>query len=280
MSNIAIVTDSTAYLLPETIEAHQIKVIPLKVHWGEETFLDGVDISPTEFYNRLEQDPVIPTTSQPSMHDFLQVFEEVANHSDGIVAPLISSGVSGTVDSALAAKAEFKEIPVEIIDTHSTSAAQALVVLAAARAAADGFNLADVSALATGVARRMHIYFVVDTLKYLHKGGRIGGASRYLGSALSIKPILYFDEHGKIEAQERVRTKNNALKRLITLVEEKSDGKPIQVGVIHANAPEVASAFRDQITERFNCEEIHTLELSPAIGTHTGPGTIGVAFYA
>ena len=279
MSNIAIVTDSTAYLLPETIEAHQIKVIPLKVHWGEETFLDGVDISPTEFYNRLEQDPVIPTTSQPSMHDFLQVFEEVANHSDGIVAPLISSGVSGTVDSALAAKAEFKEIPVEIIDTHSTSAAQALVVLAAARAAADGFNLADVSALATGVARRMHIYFVVDTLKYLHKGGRIGGASRYLGSALSIKPILYFDEHGKIEAQERVRTKNNALKRLITLVEEKSDGKPIQVGVIHANAPEVASAFRDQITERFNCEEIHTLELSPAIGTHTGPGTIGVAFY-
>lgn len=280
MSNIAVVTDSTAYLLPETIEAHQIKVIPLKVHWGEETFLDGVDISPTEFYNRLEQDPVIPTTSQPSMHDFLQVFEEVANHSDGIVAPLISSGVSGTVDSALAAKAEFKEIPVEIIDTHSTSAAQALVVLAAARAAADGFNLADVSALATGVARRMHIYFVVDTLKYLHKGGRIGGASRYLGSALSIKPILYFDEHGKIEAQERVRTKNNALKRLITLVEEKSDGKPIQVGVIHANAPEVASAFRDQITERFNCEEIHTLELSPAIGTHTGPGTIGVAFYA
>ena len=279
MSNIAIVTDSTAYLLPETIEAHQIKVVPLKVHWGEETFLDGVDISPTAFYNRLEQDPVIPTTSQPSMHDFLQVFEEVAKHSDGIVAPLISSGISGTVDSALAAKAEFNEIPVEIIDTHSTSAAQALVVLAAARATADGFSLTDVSAIATGVAKNMHIYFVVDTLKYLHRGGRIGGASRYLGSALSIKPILYFDEHGKIEAQERVRTKNKALERLITLVEEKSDGKPIRVGVIHANAPEVASAFRDQITEHFDSSEIHTLELSPAIGTHTGPGTIGVAFY-
>jgi len=279
MSKIAIVTDSTAYLPSEWIEQYNLRVVPLKIHWGNETFLDGVDITPNEFYTRLAHSTSLPTTSQPSIQDFVQVFESLADQSDSILAPLISSGISGTVASAQAAAQEFSRLPVEIVDTRVTSAGLALVVLAAARAAAQGKSLQEVRQAADEVVQRLHVFFAVDTLEYLHRGGRIGGASRYLGTALSIKPILFFNSEGKIDALERVRTKGKALQRLIALAEEKADGRPLHLGVIHANAPQVAQEFRDQITHRLHCKEVFTVELSPAIGTHVGPGTIGIAFY-
>lgn len=280
MSKLAIVTDSTAYLPTKWIEQYNLRVIPLKVHWGDKTFLDGVDITPIEFYARLSRSTSLPTTSQPSIQDFVQLFESLADQADGIVAPLISSGISGTVASAQAAAQEFSRLPVEIVDTKVTSARLALVVLAAARAAAQGKSLQEVRQAADDVVQRLHVFFAVDTLEYLHRGGRIGGASRYLGTALSIKPILFFNSEGKIDALERVRTKDKALQRLIALAEEKADGRPLHLGVIHANAPQVAQEFRDLITHRLHCKEVFTLELSPVIGTHVGPGTIGVAFYA
>jgi DegV family protein with EDD domain len=279
MPRIAILTDSSAYLPPDLLERYHISVIPLKVHWGEETFLDGTDITPVEFYDRLATSSTLPSTSQPSMHDFLQVFDGLASQYEGILVPLISSGISGTVTSALAAVAEFKKVPVEVVDTHSTSAGLALVVLAAARAAEQGRSLPEVAQIAREVVRKLHLFFAVDTLKYLHKGGRIGGASRYLGSALSIKPILFFDEEGKIDALERVRTRQKALNRLVELVEEKAGNKPIHVGVCHANASEEAANFRTHLAARLNCDEILIVELSPVIGTHVGPGTIGLALY-
>jgi DegV family protein with EDD domain len=280
MPKIAIVTDSTAYLPAKIIKRYQLRVIPLKIHWGEETYLDGVDITPAEFYSRLAKDSVVPTTSQPSMQEFLQVFNNlISDGYEGIVAPLISSGISGTVASALAAAREFSHLPVEIVDTRSTSAGQGLVVLAAARAAAQGKSLMEVRRVAEEVAQRLHVFFTVDTLKYLHRGGRIGGAARYLGTALSIKPILYFNTEGKIDALERTRTKRKALQRLIILAEERSEGQTVHMGVIHANAPEVAEDFRKQIIQRLNCAEMFITELSPVIGTHVGPGTIGLALY-
>ena len=125
----------------------------------------------------------------------------------------------------------------------------------------------------------MHLFFAVDTLEYLHRGGRIGGATRYLGTVLNFKPILYFDLEGKLDALERARTKDKALQRLIALAEEKANGHPLHLGVIHANSPQVAQEFREQITHHLHCKEVFTLELSPAIGVHVGPGTIGIAFY-
>ncbi len=279
MSRIAILTDSSAYLPPDLVERYGIHVISLKVHWGEETFVDGVDITPAEFYARLATNSALPTTSQPSIHDFLQVFDGLASQYEGIVVPLISSGISGTLASAQSAAAEFKKAPVEVVDTHSTSAGLALVVLAAARAVEQGCSLPEVTQIAREVAQKLHLLFAVDTLKYLHKGGRIGGASRYLGTVLDIKPILFFNGEGKIDALERVRTKRKALDRLITLAEERSEGNPIHVGVFHANAPEVAAALQTRISEHLKCKEIFTCELSPVIGTHVGPGTIGIAFY-
>ena len=142
MARIAIVTDSSAYLLPDFIEYHHIRVIPLKIHWGEETLRDGIDITPIDFYKHLGKTEVIPTTSQPSPQEFLQVFEELAPQCDGIIVPLISSGISGTVDSARSASAQFSAVPVEIVDSHSTAAGLALVVIAASRAVEAGKSLA------------------------------------------------------------------------------------------------------------------------------------------
>jgi len=279
MTKIAILTDSTANLPVEWVEKNNVRVIPLKIHWGNDTFLDGVDLTPNEFYTRLSHSKTLPTTSQPSIQDFLQAFESLANQADGIVVPLISSGISGTVASALAAVREFFRVPVEIVDTRVTSAGQGLVVMAAARAAAQGKSLQEVRQAADEVVQRMHLFFAVDTLEYLHRGGRIGGASRYLGTVLNIKPILYFDLDGKLDALERARTKGKALQRLTALAEEKANGHPLHLSVIHANAPEIAQEFREQITHRLHCEEVFTMELSPVIGVHVGPGTIGVALY-
>lgn len=279
MNKIAIVTDSTAYLHKDFIELHNIRVIPLKIHWDDKTFVDGIDITPAQFYDRLEKSATIPSTSQPSAGDFLQIFKELAPHYDGIVAPLISSGISGTVDSAEAALAMFSEIPVEIIDTHSTSAGLGLVVTAVAQAVSDGKSLKEIKQLAEDIVKRSKLFFVVDTLKYLHKNGRIGGASRYLGSALSIKPILFLDDQGKIDALEKVRTKRKATERLIQLAVEKADGKPVNVGVMHANAIKEVMNLRDQLLEQLDCAQIEIYEISPVIGAHVGPGSIGLGIY-
>lgn len=279
MSRIAILTDSSAYLTSDLLERHDIHVIPLKLHWDGETLVDGVDITPQAFYYRLANHATLPSTSQLSKHDFLQAFDRLADRYEGILVPLISSGISGTVASALAASAEFSKAPVEVVDTHSTTAGLALVVLAAAQAVEQERGLTEVAQIARDVAGKLHLFFMVDTLIYLHKGGRIGGASRYLGTALGIKPILFFNGEGKIDALERVRTKRKALERLVELAEEKAGGNPVHVGVLHANAPEEVAEFRSRLAERLKCDHVYTFELSPVIGTHVGSGTIGLAMY-
>jgi len=143
-----------------------------------------------------------------------------------------------------------------------------MVVLEAARMAAQGGTIQEVRRTAEQVVENLHTYFMVDTLEYLHRGGRIGGASRYLGTALKVKPILHFDTQGKIDSLESVRIKKKALQRLISLAEEKSAGKQVKVGVIHTNAPDVASEFKEQLAQRVDCRELFTVEFSPVIGTH------------
>jgi DegV family protein with EDD domain len=280
MSRIAIVTDSTAYLPPEVIAQYKIPIVPLKVHWKGNTYLDGIDLKPGDFYPRLEKETELPTTSQPSIQDFVEIFERLAQDHDGIIAPLISSGISGTVGSAQAAVEQFTRIPVSIIDTHSTAVGLTLAVLAAARAIDAGKNLVEVTEITQSVVARMRTFFIVDTLKYLHMGGRIGGATRYLGSALNIKPILYFNEEGKIDALERVRTRGKALERLVGLAQETAGGKSAHLSIVHGAVPERAELMKKMLSDAIQCEEIHILELSPVIGTHVGTGAIGVAVYA
>jgi DegV family protein with EDD domain len=278
MSKIAVVTDSTAYLPPKLVAQYGIRVIPLELIWGDETFLDGVAIDPPTFYERLSCSPDIPSTTQPSAGAFTDFFTDVAQDADGIVGVFISSELSGTIASALVARDSLPDLPIEVIDSRSTSMGLGFMVLAAARAAAEGKGLEEVAAAARALVPCMDVVFVVETLKYLHKGGRIGGASHLLGSALNIKPLLYLNE-GHIEALERVRTKRKAVARMLDVMAERAGEKPIHAAVIHANAPDEGARLQKQVSERFPHVELYQSELSPVIGTHVGPGTVGVAFY-
>ncbi len=275
MAKVAVLTDSSAYLPPELVEQNGIHVIPLTIIWGSETFLDGVEMTPDEFLQRLAKDPVHPTTTQPNPEDFTAIYEKLATEYDAIVVPLISDELSGTINSAETAAAEFDRVPVRVIDTRLTSMALGFAVLAAARAAAQGRSLDEVESAARAVASRAKILFVVDTLEYLHRGGRIGGASRFFGSALNIKPLLHLHE-GRVDALEKVRTKKKAVDRMLELAAQYAGGHPVRASVVHAGAHAEAVELMRRVAKQFECLELHLASISPAISVHTGPGTVGL----
>jgi DegV family protein with EDD domain len=281
MSKVAIVTDSTAYLPDDLVSAYNITVVPLVVIWGDETLEDNIDIGPAEFYERLSGTKVMPSTSQATIKAFADVFEKL--HSEGyeILTLVISAGLSGTLDSAIQAKAMVPDATIELVDSELTSIPLAFMALSAARAAKRGASLAECKAIAEAIREHSEVFFAVDTLEFLHRGGRIGGATRFLGTALNLKPILYL-ENGKIEALERVRTSKKAHQRLIDLVAERLDGKsPVNmVGVVSAAAETAANALLGEVKSKFSPNEIMLANLSPVIGTHTGPGTVGIAYVA
>ena len=278
MNKVAIITDSTAYLPPELITEYDIKVIPLEVIWDGDSFADGVDITPTQFYTRLAKSPSMPSTSQPPEAEFVSIFTELLNEGQDVLAILISSGISGTVNSALQAKAEIGSDHVVVIDSQTAAMATGLHVLAAARKAAAGGSLEEVKEVALKAQLQTNVVFAVDTLEFLHKGGRIGGAKRLMGSILDIKPILEL-KGGLIEPIDSVRTHKRALERLISLVEEKTDGeRPLRLAVFHSNVPEQAQALLEDVENALTPDETFLAELSPVIGTHVGPGTLAIAF--
>lgn len=275
--SIAIVTDSTAYLPPDVRERLDIPVIPLNVLWGEEVLKDGVDIDPPTFYRRLQTAKIMPTTSQPSAGEFVEFFRRVAEEkgTDTIVGAYISSQLSGTIASAEAAKELLSDLRIEVIDSRSTSMGLGFQVMAAAEVARAGGSVEDVIAATARVREHMHILFMVDTLEFLHRGGRIGGGKRFLGTALQIKPILGLD--GVIEGVEQVRTKKKAMARMLEILRERAGTSPVfRAAVVHANAPEDAQALAEDVRAQLRPEELYLAEVSPVIGTHTGPGTLGI----
>ena len=276
---IAIVTDSTAYLPPEMVEQYAIKVVPLCLVMGDQTWLDGVEIDPPAFYQLLETSPHFPSTSQPNVATFQEVFARLGKEAEGIVGVFISDELSGTIKSAKSAAASLPDIPIEIVDSRGTSMMLGFPALAAARAAAEGGDLSAVAEAARALVGKSHLYFVVDTLEYLHRGGRIGSAAKFLGSALNLKPILEIED-GKVEAKLKVRTKRKALLKVFDLLQEHfQEGDRIHMAVFNVAALAEAERFRDELVTRFQPIEIMLTEVSPVIGAHAGPGAVGVAFY-
>ena len=276
---IAVVTDSSAYIPEEALGGLSIPVIPVWLIWGDEHLRDGVDIDPPTFYRRLQESEVLPTTSQPSAGEFEQFFRQVGAEADTIVGVFLTSKLSGTVASAQVAKAQLPELNIRIVDSLSVSMGLGFIVVAAARAAAAGKSPDDVVAAAEEMRDRVHLLFVVDTLEYLHRGGRIGGAKWLLGTALSIKPLLHFVD-GTIEPLAQVRTKRKAIARMLEVAEERLGGKRMaEASVVDANSPDEADAVAEQVKERFGIPTVYRTVLSPAIGTHGGPGTVVIAFY-
>ena len=279
MDEIAIVVDSTAYIPEKLIKEHNIHVIPVYLHMEGEDYRDGVDISPDEFYRRLQSTSDVPTTSQPSIGEFENFFREMGKKADSILAIFISDELSGSLDSAHSAVDLIQDIPITIVDSRSTSMGLGFIVLAAARAIKSGKNLEETTKLTRDLIPKTKLMFVVDDLKYLHRGGRIGGAKRLMGSLLSMKPILHL-LNGRIEPFESVRTKKKALSRMLDVIEEDlKDKKSVRMATFNALAADEASYLEEQLRIRFNPDELLFTEMSPAIGNHVGPGTFGVAYY-
>ncbi len=280
MRPVVILTDSTAYLPKELVSSLAISSVPLAVIWGNETFEDGVTIQPEAFYSRLQSSKSMPSTSQPSVGVFQQAFARLLEKDMDVLGIFISSKISGTVQSAMQARELLPSAKehIAIADSASTTVAMGLQVLAAARAAEQGASLEDCLAVAAKARTQSGVYFVVDTLEFLHRGGRIGGAQRLLGTALNMKPILTLRD-GKIEAQERVRAKGKALERMIEIVAEECHGKsPLRLAAAHANAPEEARAMLEKASALLKPVETMVCELSPVIGTHVGPGTVALGY--
>jgi DegV family protein with EDD domain len=283
MSKVAVVTDSTSYIPPELYKDLPVRFVPLQVIWGEETFRDNVDLTPDEFYTRLKIAKVMPTTSQPSVGAFQVVYKQLLDEGYDILSVHISGKLSGTLDSATQAKALFPGANIELVDSLTTSMALGFPVLSTLRAAAQNASLKECKELAERAVSNTGILFAVNTLEFLRRGGRIGGAQAFLGTALNLKPILEV-RGGKIEAVERVRTMNKALERLIDLFEERIGGRqPIHVACVHAQAHAEACLLLERVAQRFGTSTVSeslVAPVSPVLGTHTGPGCIGLAFMA
>ena len=278
MTNIAIVTDSLASIPADLIEQHDIKVAPQVLIWGEETFLDGVDITPSEFYARLETAEVMPTTAQATISGFKAIFEPLVADGRQIVAIVGSTELTATMNSAEQAKAMFPQATIEIIDSLGVAMSLGFQVLAAARAVDEGKSYQEVAAIARQAKEHTGVMFVVDTLEFLHRGGRIGGASRLLGTALNLKPLLELRD-GRVELVEKIRTKAKAHARLLDIVEERLSGKPqVRLSSLHAAAEEEARELMDKAVKRCNPIEALFSEVTPVVGTHAGPGTVGLAY--
>ena len=280
MSEFAIVTDSTAYLPNELLEKYKIHVCPQVLIWGEQTYEDGVDILPNEFYKRLSTASVMPSTSQVTPSSFMKTFTKINDQGLPILAILISDKLSGTIASAIQARDQMPDATIEIVNSNTLAMALGFQVLTVARAAQQGKSLDECKKLAEEARDHTGVIFAVDTLEFLHRGGRIGGANRFLGTALNIKPILEIVD-GRIEGIERVRTRKKSFQRLLDLVEERIQGrKPLRLAALHANAYEDAQELLEQAKQKFDAEEYLMTEVSPVIGTHAGPGTVGLAYMA
>ncbi|MBN1657944.1 MAG: DegV family protein [Anaerolineae bacterium] len=275
---IKLVTDSTAYLPEEMIRRLDIRVVPLCVHFAHEEFKEGVELSNEEFYKRLQEAAQLPTTSQPSAGAFFEVFKELADKGHEIVAITISSKLSGTWNSAMAAREMLPEAGISIIDSLSTSIGLRHMIEAAGRAIASGATREETVAKIEKVKESTYLLFVVDTLEYLAKGGRIGNAKAFLGTLLKVKPILILKD-GAIEPLEQVRSKRKAHARMIELIENHvaANGSDIQVSLVHALVPEDAQALAQELSARLGDVPVSINDLGPVIGTHTGPGVVGVA---
>jgi DegV family protein with EDD domain len=282
MSKIAIVTDSTAYIPSDLIQKYNLSVTPQVLIWGEETFQDGVDIQPDEFYARLKTTKVMPTTSQVTPITMKTTFEGLIEKGYEVLGIFLSAKLSGTIQSAVQAMEMMGTAgeKVTYVDSNTTAMAMGFQVLTVARAVEDGADMNEAVALAEKAREHTGVYFAVDTLEFLHRGGRIGGAQRFLGTAVNMKPVLAVID-GRVEAVERIRTKGKALERVLELVMEQTKGKtPVHLATLHASAEEEAQTLLDKASKEMDAVESILTTVSPVVGTHAGPGTVGLAYMA
>jgi DegV family protein with EDD domain len=276
MPEVAVVTDTTHYLPAELVAARGVQEVSLYVRHGDRQEREA-DIGDLDaFYDGLRASTSLPTTSQPSIGDFLAVYEPLVEQGRDVVSIHISGGISGTVEAARQAAAQLSErgARIEVVDSRMACGALGLVVLAASAAAGAGADAAAVAARADEAAEATRLWFAVDTLEYLRRGGRIGTAQAWLGGALKIKPILTLD--GEITPIERVRTSGRAFERMVDYMQSRRDDGADGWVVQHIQAPDVVERLLERGRKLFASEPVFVSEIGPVIGAHVGPGLVGV----
>jgi DegV family protein with EDD domain len=272
---VRIVTDSACDLPEAACTELGVEVVPLTIRFGDREYVDRVELSTDAFWRELQSASVLPETAAPSVGAFEETFRRLGDEgADGIVCINLSARLSATMQSAqVAAKALDGEIPIEVIDSQSASMGIGNLVLYAARRAESGASVDEIVREIEDRRSRQHVYATVDTLEYLRKGGRIGGAQAMLGSMLSIKPVIEVRD-GVVEPAAKVRTRSKALRYLIDQI---PDGKVEAISVLHAAAPDL-DEFLAMMEPKIPDAEVVVGTIGPVVGVHTGPRVIGIAF--
>lgn len=278
---VTVVTDSCASLPPSMVQELGIEVVPYHVHTVRGTLLDGVGMSPDEFYAWLRTTPDWPTTANPSAGEFLEAFRRAAERGNGVVSVNMTGTASGGVQSAILAKRllekEMPDFPVEVVDTQQVAMAHGWPVIQAARAALKGLPVAEVAAIARNTAASAFVGFTNDTLEYLRRGGRINKVAGTIGDWLNIMPIIGMRD-GMPASLGVARTRQRAYKRIVSLaLAHVPEGSTIRVALMHVAASEEVEIFRSLLEKHYSVIEWLVTQLSPALGVHSGPGTVGIS---
>jgi DegV family protein with EDD domain len=281
MNRTIIVTDSTSDIPPALAEKLGIEVVPLTLMFGDQSYRDNLDMTPEQFYERLPRSEKLPTTSQPSPVEYMNVYRSILdrNPDSPILSFHISSGLSGTYQSAMLAKSMLEDEGdrITVVDSLSASYGFGVMVVQAARLSAEGKEPQEILASVERLRQSRKLYFLVDTLEYLQKGGRIGKASAFLGTLLNIKPILSIDAEGIIYAVEKVRGRKKAVARMIELFKTDLPGvDKINVAVGHTAEPASGEEFLSELSRHFTLEEKVLTNIGPVVGSHVGNGTLAV----
>lgn len=280
--NIALLTDSTCDLPDDLLARYDISMVPASVIWGDEILRDRVDISAAAFYRRLETDPVFPKTAHATPEEFRLAYEAAhARGADEIVIITVSSAMSGTYNAALLGAGQVS-FPVTVVDAKGPTMTIGWQVLAAARARETGADAAGMVRAADRARQSMAQWVSLDTLDYLHKGGRIGNATRLIGTLLSIKPLVYIDHTaGLVESGPLVRTRRKSLEMLYqSFFAQLSGRRPLRVAVLHGGAAEEAAALAERVRQEYAPIELIVTTTTPVLGVHTGPRAVALCGYA
>ena len=281
---VAVVTDTTACIPKDKLEEYSIELVPIGLIFGDTVYRDGIDITPSRFYEMLRQTDKLPTTSGSQTAPYLEAYRRAGRRAKNIACITESSNFSGMYNSALLAVEMAKKavpgVKIEVLECSSAAAGQGLITIAAARAAASGKSLDEVVQATRELMPRVHLFATLDTLYYLARGGRVPQVAALVNSILKLKPVFSVNG-GEAHTVALPRSNANALKHILKVMKKMiGERQPVHVAVMHADAPERAMEFKKQIASRFNCVELFVTEFTPVMGVHTGPGLVGVAFYS
>lgn len=277
MMKTAVVTDSTAYIPIEIREKLNIHMIPLNVIFGNETYEEEVEISTVDFYEQIKHKE-LPTTSQPSVGQFVELFESLAKDYDAVISIHLSSGISGTYQGAVSAGSMVEGIKVYPFDSEISCMVQGFYVIEAAEMALAGKTPQEIISRFEEMKQTLCAYFMADDLSHLQRGGRLSSAQALIGSLLQVKPLLHFQDK-KIVPFEKIRTRKKAMKRIVELLgEEVNSGECYKAVIIHANREQEALEWRDELQVQFPNVEFMISYFGPVIGTHLGEGSMGLGW--